>query len=477
MREWTAARVAAEAGAELEREPPPGPGPLRAVIDSRAVRPGDLFVGIPGAAHDGGAFVPEALAAGAWGAIATPRRIAEEAAGDLVGGKSGGRADVGGPGALIAAEDPVAALGRLAGAPGVATSGPPSSGSRGRPARRRPRTSSRRCSRRTGGRSRARRTSNTEIGLPLSILAAPEDAEVLVLEMAMRGAEQIAELTAIAEPDVGVIVNIGPVHLEILGTIEAIAAAKAELLRDLPGGATAVVPVAEPLLDAHLTRDDVTVVTFGDGGDVHLLAVDGERLVIAAGEERIDLTLSFTQAHHRSNALAAVAAARAIGVVPHGRVDVAFSALRGERIEVADGTVVLNDCYNANPVSMRAALDDLALAAPGRRVAVLGDMLELGEQAQAFHVEIGRHAAARDVDLLVTVGPLAAAMLDGFDSGAPGHAVADAEEAAALAGELLEPGDTVLVKGSRGVRLEIVAETLLARAGQSPPAGDAEGRG
>ena len=476
MKNWSAARVAAEAGAELEREPPPGPGPLRAVIDSRAVRPGDLFIGIPGADHDGGTFVPEALAAGAWGAIATPRRIAEEAAGDLVGGKSGGRDDVGGPGALIAAEDPVAAMGRLARARrrDLAAAVIGITGSTGKTSTKDILASMLAPHRRTFA---SPANHNTEIGLPLSILQAPADTEVLVLEMAMRGAGQIAELTAIAEPDVGVILNIGPVHLEILGTIDAIAAAKAEMLRDLPPGATAVVPAGEPLLAAHLTRDDITVVTFGDGGDVHLVAVDGEHIVVAAGRERIELTLSFTQAHHRSNALAAVAAARAIGVLPGGRIDVVFSALRGERIEIADGTVVLNDCYNANPVSMRAALDDLALAAPGRRVAVLGDMLELGEGAEAFHSDIGRHAAARDVDLLVTVGPLAVAMLDGFDDAGAGHAVADAAEAAALVGDLLEPGDTVLVKGSRGVGLEVVAEALLAQAGLSPLAGDGEGRG
>jgi UDP-N-acetylmuramoyl-tripeptide--D-alanyl-D-alanine ligase len=150
-------------------------------------------------------------------------------------------------------------------------------------------------------------------------------------------------------------------------------------------------------------------------------------------------------------------------VRPEGRLDVPFSALRGERVDLPNGIAVVNDCYNANPMSMRAALDELAMAESGRRVAVLGDMLELGEREQEFHREVGRHAAERGVDLLVTVGPLAVAMLDDFDG--EGHAVADADEAAALLGELLAPGDTVLVKGSRSVGLEAVVEALGTGAG------------
>ena len=153
----------------------------------------------------------------------------------------------------------------------------------------------------------------------------------------------------------------------------------------------------------------------------------------------------------RLNALAALAAARAIGVEPRGLVDVELSARRGQRLELANGVIVINDCYNANPMSMRAALDELARA-PGRRVAVLGDMLELGPDERRFHEEIGAYAADH-ADVIVTVGPLAAAM-DGD------YAVAGAAEAAALVEELLEPGDTVLVKGSRGVGLEAVAEAL-----------------
>jgi UDP-N-acetylmuramoyl-tripeptide--D-alanyl-D-alanine ligase len=300
---------------------------------------------------------------------------------------------------------------------------------------------------------------NTEIGLPLEILGAPAGTEVLVLEMAMRGAGQIAELVWVAEPDVGVIVSIGPVHLELLGSIEAIAAAKAELIAGLAPGATAVIPAGEALLEPHM-RDDLEVVTFGEGGDVRLLAADGEHLEI--GHERLELEAPFTQAHLRRNLLAAVAAARALGVVASGRVELELSPGRGQRAQLPDGVLLIDDCYNANPMSMRAALEDLALSAPRdkhpRRVAVLGDMLELGPDERRFHEEIGAAADEADVDVLITVGPLAAAMTDRFDGEA--YPVADAEEAASLLPELLAPGDAVLVKASRGVGLEVVCRAL-----------------
>jgi UDP-N-acetylmuramoyl-tripeptide--D-alanyl-D-alanine ligase len=163
----------------------------------------------------------------------------------------------------------------------------------------------------------------------------------------------------------------------------------------------------------------------------------------------------------RSNAPAALAAARAIGVEPAGAVRVALSRLRGERLALRDGVVVINDCYNANPMSMRAALDDLAETARGRRVAVLGDMRELGPDERRFHTELGAQARDAGVDVLVTVGPLAADA--GPAHGGDVHAVATAADAAALVPGLLAPGDTVLVKGSRGVGLEVVAQALEAR--------------
>jgi UDP-N-acetylmuramoyl-tripeptide--D-alanyl-D-alanine ligase len=179
---------------------------------------------------------------------------------------------------------------------------------------------------------------------------------------------------------------------------------------------------------------------------------EGLELVVMGAGERGRIS-----AHMRRNALAALAAARAVGVEPDGRLDVALSSFRGQRIDLPGDIVVVNDCYNANPMSMRAALDDLAASASGRRVAVLGDMLELGPDEDRFHAEIGVHARESGVDLLVAVGPRAAHFADGY-----GEVIAlpDAEAAAAAVPDLLAPGDTVLLKGSRGVGLEAVARAL-----------------
>ena len=432
MRDWTAQEVAKAAGARLVQPAPQRrpPGPLRAVIDSRAVEAGDLFVGLPGSSVDGGRFASRALADGAWGVLVAPEHA--EAARCAPAG------------ALLAADDPLAALQGLATAwrraLGARVVG--ITGSTGK-------TSTKDvlagmlAPHRTVTATRA--NYNTEIGLPLTVLEAPPHTEVLVLEMAMRGTGQIAELAAIAEPDVGVVVNVGPVHLEQLGSIEGVAEEKAALLRALRPGGTAVVPAGEPLLEDRAAAG-VTTVAFGPRGDV--------------AELPEGLELGLPSAHMRLNALAALAAARALGVEPAGRIDVALSALRGQRRQLAGGVVVIDDCYNANPMSMRAALDDLAATAPGRRVAVLGDMLELGGDEVAFHRAIGEHAGERGVGVLVTVGPLAAAMGEELGDGAIVHVTADAAQAARLARELIEPGDTVLVKGSRGVGLEVVARTL-----------------
>jgi UDP-N-acetylmuramoyl-tripeptide--D-alanyl-D-alanine ligase len=427
VHEWSPEQVAQAAGGRLVAPAPHAEGPARAVIDSRAAGPGDLFVGLVGEHVDGGRFAAQALAGGAWGVLVAPEHA--DAARCAVAG------------AIIAADDPLAALQRLATA-WRRTLGCPVVGITGSVGK----TSTKDIlAAMLAQRLRTvanRENLNTEIGLPMTVLEAPAGAEALVLEMGMRGPGQIAELTAIAEPDVGLITAVAPVHLELMGSVEAIAAAKAELVAGLRAGGTAIVPAGEPLLDAH-RRDDVTTVTFGPGGDVDALP-DG-------------LELPFNSAHMRRNALAALAAARALGVEPDGLLDVALSSFRGQRIELPGDIVVVNDCYNANPMSMRAALDDLAASASGRRVAVLGDMLELGPDEDRFHAEIGSHAREAGIDVLVAVGPRAAHLADGY-----GEVIAlpDAAAAAATVPGLLAPGDTVLLKASRGVGLEVVARAL-----------------
>jgi UDP-N-acetylmuramoyl-tripeptide--D-alanyl-D-alanine ligase len=425
--DWSPERVAAAAGATLAAAPDHArPGPRRAVIDSRDAGPGDLFAGLVGEHVDGGRFAPDTLRTGAWGVLVGPGHAEAAAA----------AADPGG--VVLVAGDPLAALQRLATAwrrelacPVVGVTG-----SVGKTSTKDLLAAMLAPALRV---TANRLNLNTEIGLPLTILGAPRGTEAVVLEMGMRGAGQISELAALAQPDVGVITAIAPVHLEQLGTLEAIAAEKAALVAALPAGGTAVVPAGEALLAAHL-RPELTTVTFGPGGDVDEADLAG-------------LELPFTAAHMRRNACAALAAARALGVEPAGRVDVQLSELRGQRITLPGRITVINDCYNANPVSMRAALDDLAASAGGRRVAVLGDMRELGPDEARFHEEIGRYARERGVELLVAVGPLSRAY-------AGDHHLDTAADAAALVPGLLHEGDTLLVKASRGVGLEAVAEAL-----------------
>jgi UDP-N-acetylmuramoyl-tripeptide--D-alanyl-D-alanine ligase len=422
-------------GARLERGDA-ARGPRRAVVDSREVRPGDLFVGLRGATADGGEFARAALEAGAWGALVAPERA------EGLGG-----------GVVLVADDPLDALQRLArswrralGAQVVGITG--STG----------KTSTKDILSAMLARRRAhanRENLNTEIGLPLSVLEAEPGTEVLVLEMAMRGEGQIAELVDIAEPDVGVIVNVGPVHLELLGTVDRVAAAKAELIRDLRPGASCVVPARDALIEAHL-RDDLDTWTFGPGGEVMLLSFDAGRAEIEARGRLLTLELAYAEPHNLLNTLAAVAAARALGIEPDGPVEPRFSALRGEVVELPGGVTVVNDCYNANPMSMRAALEHLAASPAQRRIAVLGTMAELGEGSAGYHREIGRRAVDLGIDLLVTVGGDALGYLEGFDG--EQQAVDTPEEAGAVLAEVAQPGDRVLVKGSRSAGLERVLD-------------------
>lgn len=457
----TGARVLAEGSTEPSR---------RAVIDSSAVGPGDLFFGLRGENRDGGEFAAAALEAGAWGVV-----LGGEHAAPLVGPGRGvpypsqgrvsntaGTAGPLGPAWIFVADDPLAALQVLARANrralGAEVLGV--TGSVGK-------TSVKDIARALlPGRVHANAQNfNTEIGLPLTILEAPDDTEILVLEMAMRGPGQIAELAEIAEPDAAIITNVGPVHVEQMGSIEAIAAEKAALIDHLPADGVVVAPVEAGELEPHLARAP-RLLRFGPGGDVEAVesqaSGDGLDALVRtpAGEARF--RFPFEEDYNLANALAAIAGGIALGADPEEMAvraaRIGFSQFRGERVQLADGIVLVNDCYNANPVSMRAALDHLATQAAPRTVAVLGGMGELGPDGPAFHREVGAHAREARIDVVVGVGALARE----YD---PDELVADPGEAAEWLDAHLESGDLVLIKGSRAVGMETIAEDLRAERG------------
>jgi UDP-N-acetylmuramoyl-tripeptide--D-alanyl-D-alanine ligase len=446
-------RLASAAGAEVLASGGEG-GPKRVVIDSREVREGDLFVGLPGERADGGEFGTAALRQGAWGILVGTHWGRELAAQQRVGA-------TGGSGWVLGAADPLASLQSLArtwrerlGSRVVGITG--STG----------KTSVKDVCRALlpGEVHASPENYNTEIGLPLAMLGAEEGTDVLVLEMGMRGPGQIAELCAIAAPDVAVITNVGPVHVELLGSVEAIAAAKAEIIEGLRRGGTAVVPAASKPLEPHLGRAP-NLLRFGVGGDVEAASVMAEAGETGAvvrtpvGEHRFKLP--FVEAYNLDNALAAIAVGVALGFPLDAMADrapgIVFSRLRGELVELPEKAILINDCYNANPISMRAALDHLAsLSAEGRRLAVLGEMRELGPDAAAYHREIGEYARERGVELIIGVGEHASEYR-------PDQQVGDADAAADALAAALGPGDAVLVKGSRAVGLERVAEKLAGR--------------
>jgi UDP-N-acetylmuramoyl-tripeptide--D-alanyl-D-alanine ligase len=310
---------------------------------------------------------------------------------------------------------------------------------------------------------------NNELGLPLTLCRIDEDTEIAIVEMGMRGLGQIAELCRTARPEIGIITAVGPVHLELLGTVERVAQAKAELIEALPRGGTAVVPAGEPALEPYLRREDVRVTRFGPGGDVELRSYiplgDRSRLELRAFGEELELEVSVASRYNATNALAALAAYRALGLplaqAQRGARDVRLSPWRGEELALPGGGILINDAYNANPLSMAAALEHLAERAGDRRkVAVLGDMAELGPGGPAYHQEVGAIAARTGIAALVAIGPLARGYLEGARGVAETRWAPDVEAGIAAARALLRPGDCVLVKGSRSLGLEAVADAL-----------------
>ena len=380
-------------------------------VDSRRVEPGDLFVAVRGGVD----FLEAALERGAAATLVPEHPFEAMAAlGSLVRDRSAARVvGITGSTGKTSTKDILAAL----------------------------------CA--TAARTVAAEESyNNEIGVPLTLCRLEPDTEVCVLELAMRGFGQIADLCRIARPHVGVITNVGPVHLELVGSLEGVLRAKGELVAALPPGGTAIVPLEFPV-----DRDDVDVIRLGEPDARR----DGERTVVGG------VSFNFTAHHQAANAAAALAALDALGLPRPERVEVEWSRWRGEERPLPGGGLLINDAYNANPVSMRAALAQLAATAGDRRrVAILGDMAELGPGAPAFHEEIGREVARHGVEALLAVGELARGYVDNATGVPMVRWAADADEAAEAAVELVQPGDCVLVKASRAVGLERVAESLAA---------------
>jgi UDP-N-acetylmuramoyl-tripeptide--D-alanyl-D-alanine ligase len=288
---------------------------------------------------------------------------------------------------------------------------------------------------------------NNEIGVPLTLGRLEPDTEVCILELSMRGFGQIAELCEIARPEIGVVTNVGPVHLELVDSLDGVIRAKSELVAALPPGGTAIVPEEFPV-----EREDIRVIRLGKPATQM-----NEDSTIVEG-----VTFNFVAQHQAANAAAALAALDALGLPRPERVDVDFSRWRGEELELPGDGLLINDSYNANPVSMRAALDYLAARAGARRrVAILGDMAELGRTAPAYHREVGEAAAELGVAELLAVGELARGYVDGA-AGVPSHWTPNVHEALRRLDEVVRPGDVVLVKGSRAMGLEAVAEALAA---------------
>jgi UDP-N-acetylmuramoyl-tripeptide--D-alanyl-D-alanine ligase len=432
-------------------------------FDSRSVTPGGLFLALPGERTDGHDHVAAALEAGAVAALVTRP----------VGAASIEVAD----GFTALATLATAVLERL---PEITVVGV--TGSSGK-------TSTKdllaQLLGRVGPTVAPPGSFNNELGLPYTVLRATPDTRYLVLEYSARGIGHIRYLTGIATPRVAAVLNVGSAHLGEFGSREAIAAAKGELVEALPAGGVAVLNADDPLVAAMATRTPARVVTVGhaSGADVRAVDVALDELgratfLLEAGGARRPVALQLVGAHHVGNALAAAAVALECGMgldqiaAALGEAR-AISRWRMELTERPDGVLVINDAYNANPESVRAALQSLAAVAAtraGRSVAVLGPMAELGPDAAGEHERVGALAAELGIARLVAVGEQArsiqhGAALEGSWVGDSSW-VPDAEAAVALLRTELRPGDVVLVKASRAARLERVA---LAVAGNEAP--------
>ncbi len=318
---------------------------------------------------------------------------------------------------------------------------------------------------------------NNEIGVPLTLLRAGADTDVLVVEMGMRGEGQIAELCRVARPTLALVTNVGTSHIELLGSQEAVANAKGELVRAIDERG-AVFLNGDDEFSRVIAGTSVAPVTFyGLSESCAVCARDIEidhesrpSFVLVAGDTSVGVSLPVPGRHNVYNALAAAAVGLHLGVsadsVATGLSSATVSAMRMQVFTSASGVTVVNDAYNANPVSMRAAVETLSgMQCPGRRIAVLGDMAELGSLTDLAHFRIGEEVARLPIDLLVTVGPRArrigeGAAAEGMDRNRI-TACDEAEAAADAVASLLAEGDVVLVKASRVMGLERVVEGIV----------------
>ncbi|MGY1777598.1 UDP-N-acetylmuramoyl-tripeptide--D-alanyl-D-alanine ligase [Geodermatophilus sp. SYSU D00804] len=459
----TLAEVAEAVGAALTPAADPAATVTGVTLDSRIVAAGDLFVAVAGERVDGHEFLDAAATSGAVAALTTRP---------------------GGPLPALVVDDTVDALGRLAAAvhARLAAGGLLTIGITGSSGKTSTKDLLGQVLAAAGPTVSPPGSFNNDIGLPLTVLSADEGTRHLVLEMGARGVGHIARLCAVARPDVGVVLNVGSAHLGEFGSADVIAQAKGELVEALPETGTAVLNADDPRVAGMAPRTRARVVTTGrsDGADVRATGVTLDdaaraRFTLVAGGEEHPVALQVVGEHQVANALSAAAAALTAGMTP-AAVAQALSAAEPRsrwRMEVtrrADGVTVVNDAYNANPESMRAALAALAGLPATRRVAVLGGMAELGPDADAEHERLGRDAVGAGVDLLVAVGPDAVGMVSGATAAGARHgeghgpqvaSVPDRAAALDLLSEVLVPGDVVLVKASRAHGLEVLADGLL----------------
>ena len=429
--------------------------------DTRKIETGDLFIALRGENFDGAEFAADALQKGA-SAVLVGAPLSKSVEKALKNAK----------GAVLTVSDTLAAYQAIAhawrmkfGVPVVAITG-----SNGKTTTK-DLTAAVLSARGTVCRTAA--NYNNEVGLPLTLLGMTGGDVAAVVEIGMRGLGQIAALAPVAAPSIGIVTNVCEVHMELLGSIENIAKAKVELVQAIPTGGTVILNADDARVAAmrSLAADGVRILTYGIGADADVraealrLTSVGSQFMVTWNNERHDYSIPLAGRHNVSNALAALAAGFVLGYTPQemqtGLRRLAVTKMRYEVHEVGAWTFI-NDAYNASPSSMAAALETTANLYEGRKIAVLGDMLELGDAAEEAHRRIGRRAAELGFAALVTYGPQSRWMHTAAEAaGCPVCCHAETHEAAAEhLHTLLRDGDTVLFKGSRGMKMEAVIALL-----------------